>query len=122
MNDAFIDALACYRLTRLITKDTITAPARGAVAEYAYATHPTAPNRPDPDAVRDWSLTTWAKYAADDERAPLLAELITCTWCTSIWVGFGVVAARTLAPRAWNKLATAFAMSAVASLVQTQIG
>jgi len=28
VTDLIVDALACYRLTRLVTRDTITAPAR----------------------------------------------------------------------------------------------
>lgn len=31
-----------------------------------------------------------------------VSELITCPYCLSIWVGFGVLAARTVLPRPWQ--------------------
>lgn len=122
MNEtAVIDVLAAYRLTRLVTKDSITAPARGALVEYAYATSRTAPNRPDAAAVRSWSLRTWAEYALDDKHAPRLAELVTCPWCTGIYVAFGVVFARRFFPRAWSPVARALAVAAAAAFIESKI-
>lgn len=41
-------------------------------------------------------------------------ELLRCAWCGSVWVAFGVVAARALFPRTWPWVARALASSAVA--------
>lgn len=77
-----VDALAAFRLTRLVTRDTITAPLRA---------------RFDP--------TTRA------------GELIRCSWCTGVYVAFGVVAARRLVPRQWAPIADALAVAAVVGLI-----
>lgn len=45
-----------------------------------------------------------------------IAGLVDCPWCVSMYVAFGVVAARRFAPRAWSPIAAALAMSEVAGL------
>lgn len=51
------------------------------------------------------------------EHAPEpIAGLVDCSWCVSMYVAFGVVAARRFAPRAWSPVAAALAMSEVAGL------
>ena len=45
--------------------------------------------------------------------------LVNCPWCTSIYVGAGVALARLVAPRTWHVVATALALSDVASLIET---
>lgn len=50
-----------------------------------------------------------------------LSYLVNCPWCTSIYVGAGVAMARHLAPRAWSPVASALALSAAASLIQTHL-
>lgn len=47
--------------------------------------------------------------------------LVNCPWCTSIYVGATVVVLRNLIPRTWNVAATALALSAGASLIQTKV-
>ena len=78
-----IDALAVYRITRLVTEDTIL------------------------DRQRDWI----AQNAPDK-----IAYLVTCPHCVSQHAGLIAVFARTVAPRVWNPLATALALSAATSL------
>lgn len=56
---------------------------------------------------RDWVLENGPDWASD---------LLTCPHCLSVWLGAGAVAARKVAPRAWNAVATALALSAVTSL------
>lgn len=79
-----VDALATYRLTRLITTDHLTEPAR--------------------DHVRG------AFRSAGMER---LDYALGCDWCTGVWVAAGVVAARRYAPTVWGPLARVLAFSAV---------
>jgi hypothetical protein len=50
-----------------------------------------------------------------------ITYLVNCPWCTSIYIGGVVVVARNLLPRVWQPVASALAMSAVASLIQTQL-
>lgn len=82
------DALATHRLTRLVVEDVITSPLR----EKIFEKHP--------PHDRSWS------YA------------LTCPHCSSMWIGFGVVAARLIAPKTWDKVSTALALSAVTSLLE----
>jgi len=81
--DAAIDALATYRLTRLITDDHITEPIRRRFME-----------RYPPETTK---LGYWA----------------SCPWCASVWVGAGVVTARLVAPKLWGPVASLLAYSAV---------
>lgn len=45
------------------------------------------------------------------------AALIDCPWCLSVWVGFGVVLARSVHPRVWGLVARALAFSAATGLI-----
>lgn len=99
-----IDALAAYRLTRLVTADSITEPLRAAVIASTYA-----------EGLDEGE--TWDEVVMNDPRPPRLAELVTCRWCAGVWVSFGVVAARRFAPRLWDPIARALAMSAGAALI-----
>ncbi len=81
------DALATYRLTRLVVDDVITAPIR----EQIFEKHP--------PHDRSWS------YA------------LTCPWCASIWIGLGVAASRALVPKVWDPVASGLAASAVAGII-----
>jgi hypothetical protein len=81
--DLATDALACYRLTRLATLDSL----------------------PPVKRTRDKVLTRWG----DSEWS----ELAVCPWCLSVWLAAGVVAARTIAPRTWTPVARVLAYSAV---------
>lgn len=82
-----VDAIAVYRITRLITRDSLPLVAR-----------------PRDAAQRRWG-----------DRA--LGELVVCPWCVSFWVALAVIAGRLFAPLAWTPLSLAFAFSAVAGLI-----
>ena len=89
--DFTVDALAVARLTRLVTEDTVPF-----------------------GALRDRIL-----QRADEDSGGLgspskLAELVTCPWCMSWWIGFGVVVVRR--SRWWRPVALALAFSEVAGL------
>jgi hypothetical protein len=82
-----VDGLACARLTRLLRQDTITAPLRSRLVERAVAS---------------------GRFG--------VVELLSCPWCTAVWVAGGVVAARALAPRAWPWAARLLAVAQLAGL------
>lgn len=88
MLDLITDALATHRLTRLVIEDEITFPLR----ERIFKKYPPSPNR--------WS------YA------------LTCPHCSSVWIGAGVVLARTIAPKAWRPVAIALALSSATGLLE----
>lgn len=85
-----IDALAVYRLTRLITRDTLPPIVR----------------------VRDYVLERWRDRA--------LTELAVCPWCISFWLAVGVLAARMVAPAPWSLVSLTLAWSAIAGLLSTR--
>lgn len=105
-----LDFLAAYRITRLITADTILDGPRDAVVLWAYA-HRFGADRTEAP------MGGWAEYVMEDADAPPLATLVICRWCSGMWVGFVIVAARRLFPRAWPPIAEALALSAGAALL-----
>lgn len=78
--------LATYRLTRLITTDNITEPIRERI---------------------------WDKYPPQSTR---LGYLITCDWCSSIWVASIVIPSAMIIPVLVYVYAV-FAVSAIAGLL-----
>ena len=85
--DVVLDALATYRITRLVVEDEITAQLRDML---------------------------WDRYDPSDTK---IGYLVTCPWCVSFWAGLGVVAVRAAAPRQWSAMAQALAFSAAAGIV-----
>jgi hypothetical protein len=86
-----IDALATYRLTKLVIDDEITK-----------------------DLRKKW----FEKFPPQSTKLGFMA---TCPWCAGFWVATGVVAARTVAPAAWEKAGAAFAFSAVAGMLEENL-
>jgi hypothetical protein len=82
--ETVVDALAVHRLTALLQDDEVW---------------------PMPE-LREAFLRR-----AGDSR---WADLESCPWCASMWLGAGVVVARWLFPRAWPVVARVLASSAVA--------
>ena len=78
-----VDAGAVYRLTRLVTRDSL----------------------PPAQWIRDRVIDRWGDRA--------LSTLVVCAWCLSFWIGCGVVAARLTVPGPWTALALALTFSAV---------
>jgi hypothetical protein len=75
-----LDVFAVHRLTRLITTDEITKPARNALIAIAYGDY-----LADPD-------TDWTEHYELDDDPPKLAYLIHCRWCASVWAAVIVLA------------------------------
>lgn len=86
------DALAAYRLTRLVVEDSIT------------------------DRLSD-ELTDRALWHKSRVPEPV-AELLQCRWCVGVWVGLGVAVARRVAPGPWGVVADGLAYAAVAALAE----
>jgi hypothetical protein len=86
-----VDALATFRLVRLVQRDSII-------------------DRPRQRA-----------FAWLDDHHPRLSELGECSWCLSIWVAAGVVVARRVAPTVWGPVARLLAASAVAGIASERL-
>lgn len=114
--DAFIvDALAAYRLTRLVTRDKITEPLREHTLARIYAGRYDARDA-DGKVIE---FDSWAdRVGWDRDAAPKRATLLLCPWCVGVWVGFGVMIARRVTPRLWSPVARALALGAAAGLVE----
>lgn len=116
MIDVVLDALAVYRLTRLVTADTITQTMRDMVIADEYD------RRGDTLAAiervggveypGDWQAAVEA-----DPDPPKVATLVTCRWCAGMWVALAVTVLRLVAPRQWAPLRDALAFSAAAALL-----
>lgn len=103
-----VDALSCYRLTRLVVADDLTAPIREKVIRWAYSR--TGVDLDVPDVTQ---------HAQNDRNAPRLAQLWSCRYCASVWTGAGVVLARRFAPKAWEPVAMVLSLSSLAALIST---
>lgn len=107
------DALSAYRLTRLITADTILDGPRDALVRWSYERQGRGDDGPSMPSVPG----AWSGWAMDDDRAPKLATLATCRWCSGAYVSAAVVIARRRFPRQWAPIAEALALSAGAALL-----
>lgn len=120
-----VDALAAYRLTRLVTADTLTAAPRAAIIARAYRRsarreHTTVSERIG-QSVHPMTVDDWHDLVVlEGAEAPRLATLVTCQWCVGVWVGGGVVAARRLLP-GWRWLSRALAVAAAQSLITSRL-
>lgn len=118
--ELLVDALACYRLTRLATADTIFDEPRGLVVRWAYEAHHTQGDLRDAMAAKGLDadrLAHWPLFAQQDDDTPKLATLVTCRWCAGVWCAAAVLAARTLSPRLWRWAARGLAVAAAGALV-----
>ncbi len=118
MIELLLDALAAYRVTKLVVDDQLTAEPRDAVIRWAYRNSPPKGWDPPLEEVGDQlDPGGWVDVVAEDDDPPKLAFLVTCPWCAGMWVSLGVVALDAVAPRPWRHLRRALAMSAAAGLI-----
>lgn len=87
MSDDLLDAIAVYRIVRFLQQDSLI------------------------EDQREYVINRWGGGYLR------LGELLQCPWCLSIWVGAGVVLARTTAPRVWGMVARGLAFSAGAGVI-----
>lgn len=97
-----VDALAVYRLTRLVVRDSITERAREWVRLMAYIGVDEQTG-----ALLGWSGPGGA-------AARWTFQLVSCSWCMSVWLGAIVVALTATVPGVWQYPGMALALSAIA--------
>lgn len=141
-----VDALAAFRLTRLIVEDTIADPPRDLAYEWAvggeqcdahrhgertFRCSRPAGHRSDlhearirylhaeEDEVVRWTDSDDGAMAPSpvEWRHPKVAEFLGCPWCAGFWISIGVVGARRFAPRLWDPVARVLATSAIAGIL-----
>jgi hypothetical protein len=99
-------AVATARLSRLLTKDSVTSPLRAPLTRYAGPGLPSEVNE---------EVAGWAR------RRPLphaVAELVTCPFCIAQWTATGLVCAHVLAPRTTRLVTDILVAAAGADAVQ----
>lgn len=82
-----LDALAVYRLTVLLQKDTL----------------------PPLPRLREAVMQRWG--------AKPVSELVDCPWCLGVWLGVVAAIARRATPRLWALAAAVLASSAATGLI-----
>jgi len=79
--------IATFRVTRLVTRDTVTQPIR---------------------------TLFWAKFPPEKSY---IGYLSTCEWCLSFWIGSVFVVSSIIIPSVTYIVATVFSVSAIAGLL-----
>lgn len=99
-----IISLASFRITRLFVFDKITENLRSPFFDEMMEEGEIF-LVPKPKGVRKW-----------------IGEMISCYWCTGIWVSAALVIGYTYLPSFFIPLIIIFAVAAIASVVETGIG
>lgn len=118
--EAVVIALAVYRITRLVTDDTILEPIRERVlARFpAYDTeYADDPGVESPTNAYGRALFESAPGRYFPVEASWFGTLISCSWCASVWVAALVTAAWYWLPTATWWVALPLAFSAIAALI-----
>lgn len=87
-----VDALAVFRLVRLVVADRILTRPRAFISRRS------------------------------NNRRGVAAYFVTCPWCVGTWLAAGVVVARLLIPEAWAPVAVGLALSATAAVLMGRVG
>jgi Protein of unknown function (DUF1360) len=102
LDEIALYGVATHKLSRLLTKEKVTAPLRAPFAEYD--------DKGGPAEVEERPRGSGARRA--------IGELVTCPYCLDQWVASGFVVASIFAPRATRMTASVFATVAVADFLQ----
>lgn len=102
-SDLAVMSVATHKLSRLLTKDTVTAPFR---APFTRFKGPGAAGEVN-EEPRD-----------DSPGKHAVGELVTCPFCMAQWVGTGFLFGYLLAPRATRAAASLFTMVAASDALQ----
>jgi Protein of unknown function (DUF1360) len=100
--DLLTIGVASHKLSRLISKDKVTAPIRAPFTEYE--------GRGGPSELEESSRGTGARKA--------IGELLICPYCLGLWVVAGFAVGMLFAPRLTRFLAAIFSALTVSDFLQ----
>ncbi|MEW2045101.1 DUF1360 domain-containing protein [Streptomyces sp. NPDC051445] len=101
-SDVVLTAVAAFRISRLLSKASVTSPLRAPFTRYV------GPQGP----------AELHEEARTDDGKDTLGELVTCPFCTSVWVVSTLTAGQLLWPRATRTAMGAFTALAGADALQ----
>jgi hypothetical protein len=104
--DFFIMALACFRITRLIVFDKITEFLR-------------APFFDEIKEENEEGIIEIYYLPSSTFGKKFIGELLSCYWCTGVWVSTGVVVGFLLFPTVFLPLLLIFAIAGLASILES---
>lgn len=113
-----MDGLAAHRITRLLVADTITERPRSAFIRLVWQ-HTRGVGAAQ-QVQDEFPHSTWSERANEVEHPPAAATLVTCPWCMGVWVAGGVVLARAVAPRTWERVARPLALASIVGLLSAR--
>jgi hypothetical protein len=102
LQDIGLVALATHKLSRTLSKDTVTSPIRAPFTRYKGST--------GPSELRE-EVRVHGKVKA-------VGELLTCPFCMSQWIATSFVFGLVVAPRATRLVASLFSALALSDLMQ----
>nr|WP_188308178.1 DUF1360 domain-containing protein [Streptomyces sp. CBMA123] len=100
--DVALNALATHQLGRLIAKDPVTSPLRAPFTHFEGTTGPAE--------LKEGARGTGARKA--------IGELLSCPFCTGLWIATGITAGTVFAPRATRLATTTLSALAAADFLQ----
>ncbi len=100
--EVILSAAATHKLSRLLAKDPVTSPLRAPFATYAGQSGP----------------AELAEDVRGEGERKTIGELITCPFCTSVWVATGMTAGLVFLPRVTRLVMGTFAALAGADILQ----
>ncbi|SEK45025.1 DUF1360 domain-containing protein [Streptacidiphilus jiangxiensis] len=100
--DVTLTALATHQLGRLLAKDPVTSPLRAPFTRFEGTSGP----------------AELAEEVRGQGARKAVGELVTCPFCTGLWVTTGFTAGSVFVPRATRLAAATFASLALADLLQ----
>lgn len=102
--DVVLISIATHKLSRLISKDSVTSPLRAPFTRYTKASGSAEVN----EEVRDQGSSV--RHA--------IGELVTCPFCLAVWVATGLTGGLVLAPKLTRLAATALTAVAASDFLQ----
>ncbi|MEH7115496.1 DUF1360 domain-containing protein [Neobacillus niacini] len=101
-------ALACFRLTRLIVFDKITEFLRN----------------PFFDEIEEENEDGTFEIYYEPKNTPVrkfIGELLSCYWCTGVWISVAVVAGYLILPTIFVPIILVFAVAGLAAIIESII-
>ena len=114
--ESILAALAAWRLTQLVLHDRILRPIRSRVFRWSYER--LMPDQPDVWGLDHDDLPAWEDLGHSDDEAPPIVYLLSCWWCSGLWISTGWWLFHEAAPGVARAAAYPLALSAALVLLE----